>query len=341
MKRNAFYWVIQIMSWSFVTLTSLKYSGLADETAMYRLIYVCTYMVLGMGISHLYNYIHESYDPENFTSRQFIVFPLLGSLTIGTCFALTDFIFFNRSRYLHGEIDAMDCIFFVFDNIWLVIPWFLFYHLYRFVQVHESRRQRILAAEKMLKVVELENLKKQLNPHFLFNALNSIKALTISDSRQARDAIMQLSDLLRLSLNLGDQQKAMLSEEIKLAQDYLALEKVRFDNRLRYEFHVQDNIDDIFIISMSLNTLIENAVKHGIAKTKNGGLIQIDINTLGHDVIIKVRNTGQYNPQPKTSANGIGLDNLRKRLELHYGSKASFSITNEEDTVLATIVMPF
>jgi hypothetical protein len=77
MKRNAFYWVIQIMSWSFVTLTSLKYSGLADETAMYRLIYVCTYMVLGMGISHLYNYIHESYDPENFTSRQFIVFPLL------------------------------------------------------------------------------------------------------------------------------------------------------------------------------------------------------------------------------------------------------------------------
>jgi LytS/YehU family sensor histidine kinase len=92
---------------------------------------------------------------------------------------------------------------------------------------------------------------------------------------------------------------------------------------------------------MSLNTLIENAVKHGIAKTKNGGLIQIDINTLGHDVIIKVRNTGQYNPQPKTSANGIGLDNLRKRLELHYGSKASFSITNEDDNVLATIIMPF
>lgn len=341
MKRNKFYWIIQVICWSFVAFTSVKYSELGNETLTFQATYFGVYVLLGLVVSHLYNYIHESYDPDQTTSQQFVVFPLLGSFTIGTIFAITDYIFFNRNRLLIGEISLFDLIYSIFDNIWLVIPWFLFYHLYRFVNVYEDRRQRVLTAEKMLKVVELENLKKQLNPHFLFNALNSIKALTISDSRQARDAIMQLSDLLRLSLNLGEQHKAMLSEELKLARDYLSLEKVRFDNRLQYEFHIQENISDILIISMSLNTLIENAVKHGIAKTKTGGKIIVSIFTIGNEITIKVCNTGQYNPQPKSNASGIGLDNLRKRLDLHYGSKASLNIVNENDMVAAIINMPF
>lgn len=227
------------------------------------------------------------------------------------------------------------------ENIWLVIPYFFFCHSYRFASIYQERRQRTIIAENLLEISELENLKKQLNPHFLFNALNSIKALTLFDGKQARESIIQLSDLLRLSLNLGEQQRATLGEELKLAQNYLALEKLRFENRLTYEFNIQDDLDNILIMPMSLNTMLENAVKHGIGQLKIGGKIIISASADSNIVSITVENSGFYNPKPKSDQGGIGLQNLQKRLVLQFGDKASFTITNSNKMVISTISMPF
>ena len=175
----------------------------------------------------------------------------------------------------------------------------------------------------------------------MFNALNSIKALTISDGKQARESIIQLSDLLRLSLNLGEQQRATLGEELKLAQNYLALEKLRFDKRLIYEFNIEPDLDNVLIMPMSLNTLLENAVKHGIGQLKSGGKIITSASTNQGTVTIQVENTGSYDPKPKSNQGGIGLENLSKRLALQYGEKASFTIENDNKMVKAVIKMPF
>ena len=195
--------------------------------------------------------------------------------------------------------------------------------------------------ETQLQISELENLKKQLNPHFLFNALNSIKALTISDGKQARESIIQLSDLMRLLLNLGELHRATLGEELKLAQNYLALEKLRFDNRLMYEFNIELDVDNVLIMPMSLNTLLENAVKHGIGQLKSGGKIITSASANKGVITIQVENTGTYDPKPKSNEGGIGLENLHKRLALQYGERASFTIENENKMVKAVIKMPY
>ncbi len=342
MKRNKFYWIIQVLNWSFVAFTTLKYSNNDLGTDLWaKVVYAILYLVFGFGVSHFYHRLQEKTDPDQITPRQFTTTPLLWSVLIGSLFFVVDNIFFNYQLLRTGRADWFDFCYLWLEDIWLVLPWFLFYHLYRFVKIYEERRQRIIQTEKTLKAVELESLKQQLNPHFLFNALNSIKSLTISDSRQAREAITQLSDLLRLSLNLGEQNKASLGDELQLAQDYLALEKVRFDKRLNYRFDIQAGVESIQILPMSLNTLVENAVKHGIGKLRNGGDIVIKAYTVGNLLVLQVENSGTYTPNPKSSTSGIGLENLRKRLDLHYGDAATLNITNQHNTVISEVIMPF
>nr|MCU0470667.1 histidine kinase [Arcicella sp.] len=127
----------------------------------------------------------------------------------------------------------------------------------------------------------------------------------------------------------------------RLAQNYLSLEKLRFDNRLNYEFNIQSDLDNVLIMPMSLNTLLENAVKHGIGKLKLGGKILISAKAEKNVIIIQVKNSGVYDPKPKSDEGGIGLENLQKRLELQYGNKASFYINNENKMVTAVVKMPF
>jgi signal transduction histidine kinase len=336
-EKKFWFWAIQFCCWFLIAYTALTYSPLPPDDTNARLIFFLSYLFIGFMIGILYSYLLEGINPDDISTTQFLLYPLLGSSSIGITFTVID--------YLFGGLGFPDSplkvtILFI-ENIWLVIPCFFFYHLYRFSVIFQDRKQRTLNAENLLQISELENLKKQLNPHFLFNALNSIKALTISDGKLARESIIQLSDLLRLSLNLGEQQRATLSEEVRLAQNYLSLEKLRFDNRLNYEFNIQSDLDNVLIMPMSLNTLLENAVKHGIGKLKLGGKILISAKAEKNVIIIQVKNSGVYDPKPKSDEGGIGLENLQKRLELQYGNKASFYINNENKMVTAVVKMPF
>jgi two-component system, LytTR family, sensor kinase len=337
MMKHTLYWLFQLFCWSFIAFIALQYSPLEDNDFSARLTFFISYLIGGLIFGYIYTSIVESMNPDEITTFQFLSYPTIGAFGIGTIFTILDYTLGG----LASNVSFLDFIILFFENIWLILPCFFFYHLYRFTTIYQDRKQRTLKAETQLQISELENLKKQLNPHFLFNALNSIKALTISDGKQARESIIQLSDLLRLSLNLGEQQRATLSEEIKLAQNYLALEKLRFDNRLMYEFKVQTDLDNVLIMPMSLNTLLENAVKHGIGQLKSGGKIITTASANQGILTIQVENTGSYDPKPKSNEGGIGLENLHKRLALQYGDKASFTIENEDKMVKAVIKMPF
>lgn len=337
MIKNNWFWFIQFCCWLFIAINSLIYSPIYDGNMMDKAIYILAYLVIGFTCAYFYTSIVERQNPDDISTFQFLLYPLVGSCSIGLFFTFVD--------YLLGGFKIPNSFLYVLmsylENIWFVIPCFFFYHLFRFTVIYQDRKQRTLIAENLLEISELENLKKQLNPHFLFNALNSIKALTLFDGKQARESIIQLSDLLRLSLNLGEQQRATLSEELKLAKNYLALEKLRFDNRLTYEFNVQPDLDNVLIMPMSLNTMLENAVKHGIGQLKTGGKIIVSATTDKNIVTIVVENSGFYDPKPKSDQGGIGLENLQKRLALQFGENASFSIINSNNMVVSTIKMPF
>lgn len=337
MNKTTWFWTLQFFCWLFIATNALMCSPLHNINMAEKATFILTYLVIGFTSGYFYCSFIEHRNSDDFSTFQTLLYPLVASCSIG--------LFFTLAKYTLGifeiPISFPHLLYSYLENIWLVIPCFFFYHLYRFTVLYQNRKQKTINAEKLLEISELENLKKQLNPHFLFNALNSIKALTLFDGKQARESIIQLSDLLRLSLNLGEQQRATLGEELKLAQNYLALEKLRFDNRLTYEFNIQDGLDNILIMPMSLNTILENAVKHGIGQLKIGGKIVISATADKNAMTITVENSGFYNPKPKSDVGGIGLENLQKRLSLQFGDKASFTIKNLDKMVVSIIKMPF
>ncbi len=328
------YWLIQVVCWGIIALISTKYYSAIEITLISKEWYFVIIFLGGIISSHVYNLILNNKEPDSITLNQFILYPLVGALSIGLIYMIADVSF----SYVHRSFSGLILIY--LDDFWTILPWFFFYHLYRYASIYQDNKKRKLEVEDMLKMSELEHLKRQLNPHFLFNALNSIKSLTISDSKHAREAITQLSDLLRLSLNLGEQKKARLGDEIKICQDYLALEKIRYEKRLSYHFQVNESDIESLIIPMVLHTLVENAIKHGIEKTKLGGQINISSEIKEKVLILKVENSGTYQPKDKTPRGGIGLENLRKRLEIYYPNTSSFEIENGGIGVIATIKVP-
>jgi len=182
----------------------------------------------------------------------------------------------------------------------------------------EAREQQaiMLARES-----ELKALKSQINPHFLFNSLNSISALATVDGLRAREMCIKLSDFLRSTLKLGEKQSISLAEELSLAKAYLEVEQVRFGARLRFEIDADRGCDHCIVPSLLLQPLVENAVKHGIAGLVEGGTIRLEARC--HSGFLQVKIHNEFDPEsPAASKHGLGLRNVRERLRALYENRA-------------------
>lgn len=203
--------------------------------------------------------------------------------------------------------------------------------------------ERVAAAQlgADLARAQLSALRSQMQPHFLFNALNSIVALIARDQVLAQQVTVQLSDLLRLSMRTGESQEVPLSQELELTRRYLAIEQVRFADRLAIEWQLADG-DDLLVPALALQPLVENALVHGIARCTNGGHITISTHIDAHDVTLRVHNTGPgLWPPSSAKGNGLALANLRERLERLYGAAAELRLHDDSgDGVTATVRVP-
>ncbi|MDR6564004.1 MULTISPECIES: histidine kinase [unclassified Arcicella] len=331
------YWVMQISWWLFTTLVLRQPLTKYFENPMHLGSYLSVNFIVGILFTHFYSKIYLKREREN---GQMIVFPLVATLLLGLCFFLIDY-FFGFQRYrkpsLGIELEAYDYYQFYLESIRYVIIWFLFFHLFLSNRNAQRKELQLANAEMSLKTAELENLKNQLNPHFLFNAINSIKALTIFDPELARQALTELSQLLRTSLTMGNQQLVSLEMELMLVRDYLFLEKIRYEKRLEYSFDIKPETLSLSVPPMSVQLLVENAIKHGIGKNKLGGKLMIVSDYKQNIFTLKVINTGKL--INKTSDEGVGMKNLQKRLLLNFQDKASFTLTEENDAVVAQIMI--
>lgn len=214
--------------------------------------------------------------------------------------------------------------------------WVIFYFTFHYV----DRYNKSLKVESEAREAELNNLKAQLNPHFIFNALNSIRALVEENPQKSKESITQLSHLLRNSLTSDRKKLITFSEELKTVTDYLALESIRYEERLSINFDIDRRTGEFLVPPLMLQTLVENGIKHGISNLKNGGTISIVTSVRKKHLTLEIRNTGQLSSEKGTGI-GLGLENTRKRLELLYHEEATFSIKNENsDTVLTQISIP-
>lgn len=204
---------------------------------------------------------------------------------------------------------------------------------YVVIEAQTSRRSELLAREAQLRA-----LKAQVNPHFLFNSLNSISSLTSSDPVRARQMCIQLADFLRTSLRLGERSSIPFREEMELTRMYLGVEQVRFGQKLQTSIDVEPACGDCEVPALVIQPLVENAVKHGIALLEDGGSILM----LGRIVKEGMRFTieNPYDPLAPNSRSGIGLANVRQRLEARYGSAARLDVEAGEDVYRVTVVVP-
>jgi two-component sensor histidine kinase len=200
----------------------------------------------------------------------------------------------------------------------------------------ETREQEALT---LARESELKALKAQINPHFLFNSLNSISALAIVDGQRARDMCIKLSDFLRTTLKLGEKQDITLADELALVKAYLEVEQVRFGARLRVEIEADADCNHCVVPSLLLQPLVENAVKHGIAGLVEGGTIRVEAHCSHGLLQIKIYN--QFDPDsPAPSRHGLGLRNVRDRLRALYENRARVDTTATSDRFVVELEIP-
>jgi two-component system LytT family sensor kinase len=195
-----------------------------------------------------------------------------------------------------------------------------------------------LELESNLRESQLNTLKGQINPHFMFNSLNNIRGLILEDATRARDIITRLSEMLRYSLTKNGVNTIPLKEELQTVDNYIEISKIQFEERLQFSIAVNPEAINIAIPPMIIQMLVENAVKHGVGKLKQGGQVNLTVDIISSNLIITVSNSGQLNLEEGSTR--LGLENIRKRLGLIFADRASFSLVENNNFVEATISIP-
>ena len=332
------YWLFQLIGWGSFTLINTFFAFSFDKLNQNFFWRLGIFLALGILCSHLMREIitrvgilQKSLNKQVF---QFLV--LTFSLAIFTSFVNVEII--SRLNLLRSEeqsiLDRPGVSFFVnkmllilssgFSYFILYFIWSLIYFMYHYVT--KSRKQQLdtLRLESLVKELELQTIKAHINPHFIFNSLNSIRALVDENPQRARAAVTELSNILRSSMQADKVETVPLEKELNIVKDYLALENMRFEDRLRIEYDVDEDTLDQPMPPMMLQTLVENAIKHGISQQISGGVVKVisDFKDNYHELV--VQNTGYLNGYKNSE--GFGLSSTSNRLSLLYGEKASFEI---------------
>ncbi len=221
----------------------------------------------------------------------------------------------------------------------LVSLWLLIYLVWHYIEKNRKDQFDKLKLESMVKELELKTIKSHINPHFIFNSLNSIRALVDENPERSRRAITELSNILRSSMQAEKAETVTLEKELDIVKDYLALEHMRFEERLKIEMQIDEDTLGQPVPPMMLQTLVENAIKHGISKQVSGGVVRVVAAFKGDNLELLVQNTGQLSPI--INGDGFGIKSTENRLNLMYQGKAKFEIRNiANNMVESKVTMP-
>lgn len=342
-KINA-YWICQIGGWScFILLYTFFYYILIiqDQSHFFAQLYLEA--GLGLLVTHIMRFVIKKTNVLGRDITYQIVSLIIITLIFSIIFAIINIRF---EEYLGIEAKQIQkfnyfnkLIRVTFICLLFLTIWNLIYFTYHYVS--RSRKEQVdrIRLTALVKELELKTIKAHINPHFIFNALNSIRALVDENPGRARTAITELSNILRSSMAADKVETVTLEKELSIVKDYLALEQIRFEERLDVKMQIDENTLYHPVPPMMLQTLVENAIKHGISQDIKGGKVEI-ISKLDdnlHKLII--RNTGHLNGY--ASKEGFGISSTRNRLHLLYGDKASFNISDvNADEVEAKVLLP-
>lgn len=343
MRKRRLYWTLQIAGWGIYASVNLFFLTInvfgQDENIIAPqqlevvlqtpLLFLISHFVI-RGISRKRSWVEKDFGRN---------IPRVVGLTLGAALFtaimvrvigfLSQTSPFDMDLVTQMLVDAL--AFFILYAVWATI-----YFLYHYLESYNKS----LKYEAAMNEMHLNQLKAQLNPHFIFNALNSMRALVDEEPVKAKVAITQLSNILRNSLIMDKKRIIGFDDELSTVRDYLALESIRFEERLQLKFDIAPGSERYDIPPMMIQTLVENAIKHGVSNLIEGGLVELSTRLDRTKLIITIRNSGQLvnGKKKQKKGGGYGLANTKERLKLIYGGEASFRIYNENDKFVVTEV---
>jgi two-component system LytT family sensor kinase len=340
-NKRRLYWILQLSTWTVYALLQIIFFTMSQqEISSRRIVFFVAEAWICLSVTHLFRYLLNRWKWIS------LPVPSLIPRVLGSVVLLGVLIYFLRipvgfwldivsvrTQAFQVEQILGYAVFYIF----LLFLWSVFYFTYHYIE----RYNKSLKYEASMIESELNNLKAQLNPHFIFNALNSIRALVDENPDKSKLAINQLSNILRNSLSFDKKGLTKFDDELKIVRDYLSLESIRFEERLKTEFDIHPQSYSYFVPPFMIQTLVENGVKHGVSKLKAGGLVQVRTKVENGKLKIQIRNSGHLINGARRSNSGVGLQNTIHRLRLLYGDEASFKIVNEiNNFVLTEIIIP-
>jgi signal transduction histidine kinase len=348
-SRTKLYWSLQITGWFiFFVVNLVLFVSFLDTTLGFL---VNSFMIaVGFILSHLFRSLIHYQGWKELPISKLVLRVIIASALIG---ALWTLIVIPFNLYVLGDTgmsyseqnDGSSLgpalgVFAIWVNFSIVIfMWALIYFGYHFFARLKQTEVEKWKLELAVKEAELLALKAQINPHFIFNSLNNIRSLILEDAEKARDMITHLSDLMRYAIHFSSQETVNLSRELEVVQNYLDLESIQFEERLKYRFDIEPCCEDVKIPPMVIQLLVENAIKHSLAYLQDGGLIEIKVYRQNAELKIEVNNTGQLKGEAK--GRGIGLRNITDRLKILFGPESNLRLENmNEDMVSARVSIP-
>lgn len=311
----------------------LSYTSTYKEYLMYFFT-----LPVGIGISHLYrSLLIRTRLLERPLAVQIMAI-IFFSIVKAILFFLMSLALWNIFRLNTNELSLVFILesiinFTVIFSIWNII--YFGFHYFQNYKRSEIDSLRYLAASKES---QLMSLKSQLNPHFIFNCLNSIRALIDEDPLKAKDSVTRLSSILRSTLLLNKRKEVSLKEELELVRNFLDLEHVRYEERLHYSIEADSSVMDVQLPPFIIQSQVENAIKHGISAIPGKGEVLVKVYPEQEHLRIEVKNTGKLSH--KEPLTGVGFRNSIQRLDLLYGEQSQIFIREEGDFVVVDIRLP-
>jgi len=337
---NSRYWLFQFSGWGLFAFIYLFFAFIFNSLEWKFTNRLLIFVGLGLLITHLMRWFIQRTNILMKPLKSQIINLIL--VTIIFTFLLSSAETFTQQLFGLAQIDrntkeVVPVIKRILDNAFhssvYLFMWNSIYFIYHYIE--KSRRQQVdnLKLEALIKELELKTIKAHINPHFIFNSLNSIRALVDENPRRAREAVTELSNILRSSMSTEKMETVNFEKELDIVKDYLALENMRFEDRLKIVYQIDEDTLDQPVPPMMLQTLVENAIKHGISKQIQGGVVKIISDFKGDFHEMAVQNTGTLNGYLNNedhpdhfSERGFGISGTTSRLSLIYGDKASFEI---------------
>lgn len=341
--KNYLFWTINASGWLLLWLIYLfLYSSdrLGERSNVLGL--TITY-ITGFIISIPLRYFYKRVNYQKQSRLLLAAVVLLGAFIASNFWLFIDIL---SSLPLYGR-QALDrwlnlryYISSVYSHLWVFMLWSALYFIIKLWQAWALQKERTEKATTLAQATQLQMLRYQLNPHFLFNALNSIRALIDEDTRNAKKVITELSELLRYSLISKNYSDVPLSHELDAIRHYFAIEKIRYENKLDVAFNIDPLAEDYPVLSFLIHPLIENAIKYGMQTSPMPLKIRVKAGVDNGNLKGEVSNTGKWlaaSDKENKSGTGTGLENVRQRLENAFPDRHRLEIVEEEGRVLVLL----